>query len=55
MSVPKINRYARIQGKTTFLLTAKLVIFGTDILCSFHLALNIFAPHILKMHIFALD
>ena len=32
MSVPKINRYARIQGKTTPLATAKLAIFGTDIL-----------------------
>ena len=32
MSVPEINRYARIQGKTTFLATAKLAIFGTEIL-----------------------
>ena len=32
MSVPKIKRYARIQGKTSSLATAKLAIFATDIL-----------------------
>ena len=32
MSVSKINGYARIQGKTSFLATAKLAIFATDIL-----------------------
>ena len=32
MSVPKISSYARIQGKTTSLATAKLAIFSTDIL-----------------------
>ena len=32
MSVPKIDRYARIQGKATSLATAKLAIFNTDIL-----------------------
>ena len=32
MSVPKINGYARIQGKTTSLETAKLAIFSIDIL-----------------------
>ena len=32
MSVRNINRYTRIQGKTASLATAKLAIFGTDIL-----------------------
>ena len=32
MSVSKINGYARIQGKTSSLATAKLTIFATDIL-----------------------
>ena len=32
MSVPKIDRYARIQGKTTSLATAKLAIISTDML-----------------------
>ena len=31
MSVTKINDYARIQGKTSSLPTAKLAIFATDI------------------------
>ena len=30
MSVSKMSRYARIQGKTCFLATAKLAIFATD-------------------------
>ena len=41
MSVPKINRYARIQGKTTSLATAKLAIFGTDILWKSCFKLNL--------------
>ena len=32
MSVRNIDRYTRIQGKTASLATAKLAIFGTDIL-----------------------
>ena len=32
MSVPKMNGYARIQGKATSLATAKLAIFATDML-----------------------
>ena len=32
MSVSKISRYTRIQGKTASLATAKLAIFATDIL-----------------------
>ena len=32
MSVTKINGYAHIQGKTSFLATAELAIFATDIL-----------------------
>ena len=41
MSVRNIDRYTRIQGKTASLATAKLAIFGTDILWKSCFKLNL--------------